>query len=151
MEKISLEEHRGCVQIYEDRGSGFQEEPSYFADERLTEDDQGLHLLLNVEPGVQQIRIDPAFTDCIVRIKELKWNDTELEWSGKASVLTTNGTGLDDTGSFVFPTEDPNLVILLQGLFFEEENYLELCMERSFIGREIALDVENAAKRRLRL
>ena len=151
LEKIRLEERRGRIQIYEDRGQGFQEEASFFADEQMTEDEQGIHLALPVEAGVRQLRIDPAFADCMVRIKQLNWNDNALAWSGKASVLTANGTRLDETGSFVFSTEDPNLVISLQDQPFEEVNFLEVCMERSFIGREMALDIENAAKRRLRL
>lgn len=151
LEKIRLEERRGRIQVYEDRGLGFQEEASFFADEQMAEDEQGIHLTLSVEAGVKQLRIDPAFADCMVRIKQLKWNDKNLVWSGKASVLTTNGTRLDDTGSFVFSTEDPNLVVSLEGQPFEEVNVLEVCVERSFIGREMALDIENAAKRRLRL
>lgn len=151
LEKIRLEERRGRIQVYEDRGQGFQEETSFFADEQMAEDEQGIHLTLSVEAGVKRLRIDPAFADCMVRIKQLNWNDKNLVWSGKASVLTTNGTRLDDTGSFVFSTEDPNLVVSLEGQPFEEINVLEVCMERSFIGREMALDIENAAKRRLRL
>ena len=151
LEKIRLEERRGRIQVYEDRGLGFQEEASFFADEQMAEDEQGIHLTLSVEAGVKRLRIDPAFADCMVRIKQLNWNGKSLVWSGKASVLTTNGTRLDDTGSFVFSTEDPNLVVSLEGQPFEEINVLEVCMERSFIGREMALDIENAAKRRLRL
>lgn len=147
------EEYLRRIQIYEDRGRGFQEEESFFAENHdcTREDEQGLHLVWPVKAGIQQIRIDPAFSDCIVRVKELKWNERELVRNGKHSVLTTNGTALDDTGSFVFPTEDPNLVISLQGQLFEKENVLELCMERSLVKREIALDVEMAAKRRFRL
>lgn len=151
LEKIREEEHRRCIQVYEDRGQGFQEEMSYYADGMASEDEEGLHLMLTVEPGVRQVRIDPAFADCMVLVKELKWNDRDLPFSGKASVLDTNGTRLDDSGSFVFPTEDPNLVVSLLGLPFEEVNVLELGMERSFMGRKMALDVESAAKRRLRL
>lgn len=151
LEKIRLEERRGRIQVYEDRGLGFKEEDSFFADEQMAEDEQGIHLALSVEAGVKRLRIDPAFADCMVRIKQLNWNGKSLVWSGKASVLTTNGTGLDDTGSFVFSTEDPNLVVSLEGQPFEEVNVLEACVERSFIGREMALDIENAAKRRLRL
>lgn len=151
LEKIRREERIGCIQIYEDRGQGFTEEASYFAGGCLREDEKGLHLLLSVEAGVQGLRIDPAFTDCMVRIKELKWNGRDLPWSGKNAVMTTNGTRLDDTDNFVFSTEDPGLVISLQGQPFEEVNFLEFGMERSFLGREMALGIENAAKRRLRL
>lgn len=154
VERRLLDNYQQRIQIYEDRGQGFHEEESFFADrvDCLEKDEQGtLYLTWEVDPQVRQLRIDPAFKDCIVRIRELKWNDRELVRSGKNSVLTTNGTELDDTGSFVFPTEDPNLVIALEGQIFEEKNVLKLCMERSLLERQIALDVENAAKRRFRL
>lgn len=151
LEKIRLEERIGCIQIYEDRGRGFTEEESYFAGECLQEDEHGLHLSLHVEAGVQSLRIDPAFAACMVRITELTWNGMNLPRSGKNTVLETNGTRLDDTDSFVFSTEDPGMVISLQGQPFEEVNFLEFGMERSVLSRETALDIENAAKRRLRL
>ncbi len=151
LDKVYLEEKWGRIQIYEDRGEGFQEENSYFAGELLQEDEQGLHLTLRVEKGVQSLRIDPAFTDCLVQIKDLKWNKQALMLNGRASVVTSNGTRIDNTDCFVFPTQDPNLMISLEGQSFEETNCLEICMERSFVGREIALNIENAAKRRLRL
>ena len=151
LEKIRLEEAQGHIQIYEDTGLGFQEETSFFVDNMVVKSGRDLQLTLTVEAGVRQVRIDPAFVDCMVRIKELRWNDVDLPWTGKTSVLTSNGTGLDDTGSFVFPTNDPNLVISLEGLPQEEVNTLEFGMERIFVGREMAQDMENAAKRRLRL
>ena len=154
VERRLLDHYQQRIQIYEDRGQGFHEEESFFADrlDCLEKDEQGtLYLTWEADPGVRQLRIDPAFKDCIVRIRELTWNGRELVRSGKNSVLTTNGTELDNTGSFVFPTEDPNLVINLQGQIFEEKNVLKLCMERSLLERQIALDVENAAKRRFRL
>ncbi len=151
LEKVIAEEHRGSIQVYEDRGAGFKEEASYFAHGMVSEDEQGLHLTLTVDRGIRQLRIDPAFADCMVRVKALRWNERDLTFNGKASVLDANGTRLDDSGSFVFSTDDPNLVVSLEGQAFEDVNVLELCMERSFMGREMAQDVENAAKRRLRL
>lgn len=149
--KANLEDKCAQVQIYEDTGQGFQEENSYFADSFLQEVGQELRLTLAVKKGVQNLRIDPAFKACLVRIKELKWNGKALDRSGKASVLTSNGTRIDKTDCFVFPTEDPNLVIALGEQSFEKENCLEICMERSFVEGETALVIENAAKRRFRL
>lgn len=154
VERRRLDNYQQRIQIFEDRGQGFREEDSFFADrvECLERDERGvLCLTWEVNPGVRKLRVDPACKDCIVRIRELKWNDRELVRSGKNSVLTTNGTELDNTGSFVFPTDDPNLVIDLEGQIYEEKNVLKLCMERSLLERDIALDVENAAKRRFRL
>ena len=151
LERIRLEEANGRIQIYEDLGQGFEEDTSFFVDNMVEKRGRELSLVLTVESGVRQIRIDPAFMDCMVQIKKLRWNDADLPWTGKTSVLTSNGTRLDDTSSFVFPTNDPNLVISLEGQHQEEVNTLEFCMERSLLEREIALDIEKAAKRRFRL
>lgn len=154
VERRILDNHQQRIQIYVDRGQGFREEDSFFADrcDCLEKDEQGtLYLTWEADAQVQGLRIDPANKDCIVRIRELKWNDRELVRSGKNSVLTTNGTELDNTGSFVFTTDDPNLTISLQGQISQEKNVLKLCMERSLLEREIAIDIENAAKRRFRL
>ena len=66
LEKIRLEEMRGHIQVYEDRGQGFSEEASFFADGFVTEDEAGLHLALTVEAGVQRLRVDPAFAACMI-------------------------------------------------------------------------------------
>lgn len=154
VERRLIDDREQRIQIYEDRGQGFREEDSFFADrvECVERDEQGsLHLTWKTDPGLRKLRIDPAFKDCILRIRELRWNERDLERDGKNAVLTTNGTRLDHTDTFVFSTEDPNLVIDLEGQIFEEKNVLELCMERSVLDRETALNVENAAKRRFRL
>lgn len=152
LESVNRRERLSRIQIYEDRGEGFREENSYFADGCLREDDQGLHLTLTVEAGVRGLRIDPAFTDCVVRIKELKWNGRIFPHRGKAaSAFTSNGTRLDNTDSIVFSTQDPNLVLSLGEMPSRESNCLEICLERSFVDRETALDIECAAKRRFRL
>lgn len=151
IEKICQEEDQGRIQIYEDTGAGFQEDTSFFLDNMVEKRGRDLYFSLTVESGVRQIRVDPGFVECMVRIKELRWNDVDLPWTGKTSVVTSNGTRLDDTGSFVFSAMDPNLVISLEGQRNEEVNMLELCIERVFIGKEMAQDMENAAKRRLRL
>lgn len=151
LEKTALEESRGRVQIYVDKGEGFQEETSFFADDQITEDKDGMHLSLAIEAGIKRVRLDPAFTDCLIDVKQLEFNGADLWEKGKTSVLTTNGTQLDDTESFVFPTKDPNLIISLENLPFEEVNFLEICFERSFLGSRMAENVERAAKKRIRL
>lgn len=151
LEKMRWENFSGRIQVYLDKGEGFREEDSFFPTDSVTREGDDLNLSLTIEAGMKQVRIDPAFTDCIVHVKKISFNDLSLDILGKKSVLTTNGTGLDETGSFVFPTEDPNMVISLEGLPFEEENFLDVCFERSFVSREMAEHVEKAAKRRLRL
>ncbi len=151
LEKMRWQNFSGRIQVYIDKGRGFSEEDSFFPAGSITEEENGLHLSLWIEAGTRQVRIDPAFAECIILVKSLQFNDMDLEITGKRSVLTVNGTQLDDTGSFVFPTDDPNIVISLEGLPFEEDNFLEVCFERSFVSREMAENVTNAARRRFRL
>lgn len=151
LEGIKLEEARGRIQIYEDRGQGFREETSYFPDENVVVDEQGLHMTLTVADGVKMLRVDPGYAECLVRIRELNWNSRPILWRRKAGLVTSNGTRLDDTDSFVFCTRDPNLMISLEGQSFFETNTLEICIERFYLGAEAALDIEKAAKRRFRL
>lgn len=150
LEKIRTEERRNRVQVYENRGGGFREEDSYFV-ESMREDEEGIHLSLVVEAGMRQLRIDPAFGSCMVRLKNLSFNEKELKTTGQDSVLTANGTRLDESNSFVFTTDDPGIMISLENMPFEEENFLDVCYEISFLSHEMAADMESAAKRRLRL
>lgn len=145
LENIHLEDSLGNIQVYEDRGQGFQEETSYFPDETVMADEQGLHVTLTLDAGLQKLRIDPAHAGCLVRIRQLEWNGSPLPWTGTDSVMTSNGTRLADTGSFVFSTQDPNLVISLEGQPSLETNTLKLCLERSYLGPKMALEVEKMA------
>lgn len=151
LEKMRWENFSGRIQVYLDKGQGFSEEESFFPTEGLTKEESVLNLCLAIEAGVKQVRVDPAFADCVILMKTIRFNDTELDILGKKSVLTTNGIKLDDTGSFVFPTDDPNIVISLEGLPFDEENFLTLRFERSFVSREMAENIGTAARRRFRL
>ena len=138
------------IEIFELRETEYNAEEAVFADQcgALAEDDEGfLHLTWKTAPGVLRVRIDPAMTDCIVWLKEARWNGRELVCHGADSVLETNGTALEGGDSFLFATEDPQLVFHVQGQAFEAENVLEVCMKRCLIGRKIAQDMENTLKR----
>ena len=59
------------VQIYFNRGKGFNEEDSYFADG--TYDAAGrMQLAVHLDAGVETVRIDPALAACITTIKRLE-------------------------------------------------------------------------------
>jgi len=134
------------VQIYEDKGNGCKEEDSYFVrDAYQTENLIEMELL--VSGDVQILRIDPAFTSCMVRIEEMTFNGEAVAFD-KKKVLLVNGR-IAKPATLVFPTEDPNINIVLSELNRQPENTLYVRMEIVRLPLEIARDMSDAVKKLL--
>ncbi len=115
------------VQIYEDKGGGFGEEDSYFVKEAYRGENL-IELELKVSGEVRQLRIDPAFGPCAVKLREATWNGEAVPLSrrkllyanGRISFPARRGPGArgeeGSCPSIVFPTEDPGLCIRLEKL-----------------------------------
>lgn len=138
------------VQIYEDRGSGYRENASYFLPDAYKE--AGLiRFEVPVGSDVTRIRIDPAMDSCIVKFREIFWNWERIPVENK-KVMSTNGRVLKDSGgrtgcpSVVFPTEDPNISINVAGLNQLPENVLSVKLEVVRISLAMAKDMANAAR-----
>lgn len=112
------EKQKDKVQIYEDYGQGFSEENSFFLEEKEFE--------IVVAEGRKTLRIDPCSDYCIVLLKELKWNETEIPL--KSKLLTVNGFKVGD-GTFAFATQDPNITLQVAGLEQKADNVLKVCMQ----------------------
>ncbi|MCH5274555.1 MAG: class I SAM-dependent methyltransferase [Lachnospiraceae bacterium] len=122
LEKLEAGALAGRVQIYEDRGSGFSEDASYFVSDAY-QGEQEIELELKVDGNVKSLRIDPAMDACTVRIVELTWNGTKIPLQNK-KIFTTNGKSLKPADAMVFATKDPNLCIKLSELATQPENIL---------------------------
>lgn len=131
------------IQIYEDRGSGYQEEESYFVKDAY-EGENRIRLELAVDGNVRMLRIDPAMDYCAVKMTELLFNGVKVE-PNKKRVLV-NGRRMTD-GSYVFATEDPNVNILIEDLDRKAENVLEVEMEIVRLPAAIAQDMAGAVKK----
>lgn len=131
------------VQIYEDRGSGYSEETSYFVRDAY-EGENLISLKLEVDGNVSMLRIDPVMDYCVVRIIDLLLNGIEIEMTRKN--IVTNGRRLKD-GSYVFATADPNINIAVGNLSQKEQNVLTAHMEIVRIPEEIAKDLAGAVKK----
>lgn len=132
------------VQVYEDRGNGCSEENSYFVREAY----QGENLIemeLLVSGDVQILRIDPAFTSCMVRIEEMTFNGEAVPFE-KKKVLLVNGR-IAKPATLIFPTEDPNINIVLSELNRLPENILYVRMEIVRLPLAMAQDMANAVKK----
>ncbi len=131
------------IQIYEDRGNGYQEEESYFVKDAY-EGENRIRLELSVDGNVTMLRMDPAMDYCAVKFTELLFNGVPIE-PDKKRVLT-NGRRMTN-GSYVFATEDPNINIRIDGLDRKAENVLEAEMEIVRLPAAIAQDMAGAVKK----
>ena len=156
------------VQIYEDRGKGYQEEASYFVKEAY-QGEQLIEFSLSVGADVQMLRIDPAMDSCMVTIQEMTWNGERvplekrklLRVNGRvakpAGQKTTAGEALEKTQmvyqpTIVFPTSDPNINIAVSGLPHDKEkpsaeNLLYVRMEIVRLPLKMAQDMAGAVKK----
>jgi SAM-dependent methyltransferase len=146
---------KGRVQIYEDHGDGYHEETAYFSTD-VQENDTARSLSMKLDPEIRQLRLDPAMTYCIVTIRSIKWNDTELVLDGKTSPVSTNGIRIGESNSFVFPSQDPNINLSFETLRApdrKEENELEADWEITFLTETMAKEFAkaNQPKRRFHL
>ena len=132
------------VQIYEDTGSGFSEEQSYFLDENMGSQirvtPKGMtELELAVAGGRSALRIDPGSKSCMVYIQEIRWNGEPLPWKGKR--ITANGFKVGDN-TYVFPTQDPNITVSLAGIHSEADNLMQVRMEVTRLPEETAKHIK---------
>lgn len=118
------------IQIYEDTGSGFLEEQSFFPEEdgeQVVRSGEGLlELSVKIGRGRSALRIDPGNRSCLIWIKKVVWNGEAVALKGKQMQMNGFKVGED---LYAFPTKDPNITLSLRGLPGEEENHLEAVME----------------------
>lgn len=139
------------VQIYEDKGSGYSEEESYFISDAY----KGTSLIafdIEVSGDVKMLRIDPAMDYCMVKIRKLEFNEIQLP-SDSRKIVITNGkaaAGYDkESGpSIVFATNDPNINIKLEAIERSASNKLSVEMEIVRIPKEMAQDMAGAVKKK---
>ena len=152
IERYQDSELVNCVQIYEDKGRGYQEEESYFVKDAY-QGENLIELELQVSGDVRMLRIDPAMDSCMIKILEMTFNGERVPM-GEKKMLIPNGriakSGEKGEGyqpSIVFPTTDPNLNIDIARLDRKGENQLYVRMEIVRIPLAMAQDMAAAVKR----
>lgn len=145
LEKYWESERLKRIQIYEDRGDGYHEEESRLVQSAYV-DDKTVELELAVEGDVRMIRIDPAFDSCVVKIEKLTFNGEPVPLDKKHLLL--NGR-IAKPSTIVFPTEDPNINILLEKLPRSSENSLFVRMKIARLPLDIAREMAESVKRLL--
>lgn len=126
--------HKNRVQIYEDKGTGFSEETSYFIEDAYQTEEK-IEFSITLTKDVCKLRIDPALDSCIVTVRKIEINGTEITLKGKKYV--TNGVKCAEN-TFVFTTSDPNIILDIQELAKLQENRITVKMDISRIPSKIA-------------
>lgn len=124
---ISLEEmtafaKKNRIQVYVDRGGGISEADSFWAE--TCPDKRGItHLELLLPEGTKGLRIDPAESTCLVKVKRILG---ELGGSYELTYVH-NGRELEQQG-ILYTTVDPQITVtnLVEGT---SRVYLELSVE----------------------
>lgn len=132
------------VQIYEDRGNGYSEEESYFVRDAY-QGENLIELELKVSGDVRQLRIDPAFDSCVVRIQEMTFNGEAVPFE-RRKVLIVNGR-IAKPATLIFPTVDPNINVILSELDRKPENTLYARMEIVRVPAAMTREMADAVKR----
>ncbi len=144
IDKYQDSERVNRVQIYEDRGKGYSEEGSYFVQDAY-QGENIIELELKVSGDVKMLRIDPAMGTCMVKILEMTLNGEAVPMNKKKNILI-NGK-VAKPGTFIFPTEDPNINIVMTELKRSAENTLYARMEIVRLSRGMAQDMAGAVKK----
>lgn len=142
------------VQIYEDSGSGYSEENSYFVPDAYLNSGQ-ISFEIRVSGDVRMLRIDPSMDACIVKLRGVYWNGKRIPVENK-KLLIPNGkvakeaeenTQGERGPSIVFATKDPNINLKVEELDRLPENILSVKMDIVRVPVEIAADVAGAVKK----
>lgn len=131
------------IQVYYDFGSGFSEENSKYVPD-VYESRNHVVTDIDFDGNTRCMRIDPADTECIVKINELLLNGVNILDNKK--VLETNGKALK-YGTYAFTTKDPNIVIKLNEVLIKGENRLHVDMEVTPVSADMASDISNSIKK----
>ncbi|NLL79557.1 MAG: class I SAM-dependent methyltransferase [Clostridiales bacterium] len=115
-ERQAAQWNRKRVQIYEDTGSGFSEEQSFFLPDAYEGRDvygagNKIAFDINIAEDVRAIRIDPAMENCMVTVEELLLYESDtVEKQISMGECLLNGKLISDN-VVIFATEDPNMTI----------------------------------------
>lgn len=131
------------IQIFYDRGNGFGEEDSLYMYE-IYKDENSIVAEIPMDGNVEALRIDPAECACMVKIKELVLNKTEIPL--KKKYIETNGRVVK-AGCYVFDTPDPNIIIHVSDLSRVNKNTVSVKMELTLVPSDMAQDVMDAVKK----
>jgi len=134
-EKMQNSDSGLVVQIYpSDAYGNFSEDTSYFPENAYVSEHTA-EILIPIETGILNLRVDPMNNFGIVTIEECRINELDYPFDNKKH-LVTNGKRIN-ASSFVFNTEDPNMVFDMRGFVREEGSFFFLKLRVDVLPREV--------------
>lgn len=128
------------IQIYEDRGSGFSEEASYYID-KIARIGDFYEFDIKLNQDLTNIRIDPCDRPCIVNVESVICQGEEimpfLAGKGKNGMGAHNGVRLTDS-SFFFGDNDPHFRWKVEGLVKKGCTVLRVKLRMEYLSPETA-------------
>ncbi|MDD3368562.1 MAG: class I SAM-dependent methyltransferase [Lachnospiraceae bacterium] len=148
LDRMKTLEGKQRVQIYLDKGNGFREEESFFLPDAFVSE-QEIECSIKVDGNTAAVRIDPAFTACLIKVRELVLNGEPVLFDKKN--ITCNGKLLPAKGTeypaMIFATEDPGIYVNLPLETRKAENNLQISMEYTRITLQMAEELAASVKR----
>lgn len=138
-------EQMQTFQVYEDDGSGFREEASYFPPNAYI-DRSHVRLRIYFEQNVKALRLDPANSPCMLYDVKMCVNGRcvyesrpgeKAQQSAADCTVAINGVYAKG-GAMVFLTEDPNLTVNMSKMERSDRNELTLSAEILFLTSDAA-------------
>lgn len=137
---------RMVFQVYEDLGSGFSEDTSYFIKDAYEAGDS-IVADIEVSGNVRMLRLDPAMCSCSVKLEEIVWNQEALDLQ-KGRIVTTNGAKTrEEKPTVVFGTMDPQILVDLSKLTILPRNTLHVEMKVIDLPFEFAISIQHGMQK----
>ena len=153
---LMKEEEKGNknrIQIYEDEGSGFEEERSYFVKEPY--DAEGyIEFIIDIASNMKTIRLDPCMSSCITRIEEISFNSEIIDLFHNKKVSTNGKMIADETAKTItitFATEDPSITFDISDIVRSTGNKMKFRLQMVRIPDTMAKELVRELKRKIRL
>ncbi len=138
------------VQVYTDEGAGFNEDSSYFLEEKY---DAGGYLEVSIplDGKTKKLRIDPYMDYCITEIHEISFNGELLDLNDNKRIYI-NGKKLrsEDGVSAVFYYSDPNIVVELGDKVRSTGNLLRVRMTTTTVPENIIRSIKKELMKKIR-
>jgi len=128
----AFNDFQNIVQVFYDRGEGYNEDDSYFIYISNT-DSEKVKVKIPVEENVKSVRVDPANNNCIVTV------DKAMRLGKVYAYVNyyTNGENINDN-TILFTTMDPQIIIRD---IMSDTNILEIEFEIENISEEVAKEI----------
>lgn len=145
------DELRRSVQIYEDKGAGFNENDSFFVEDRYDWDGY-IEFSVPVDSKTSKVRIDPYMDYCMSEIKEISLNGEVLNLADNKRVYLNGKKLVSEEGVMaMFYYDDPNIVVEVKDKVRSTGNTLRVRMTTTEMPGTMVRALKKELMKKIRL